>query len=84
MSAEGRKAVTRIFARILEERHPGTHWSPVEPAELDALIKAGAPIRCLAPPPPSSPGSRRGEHGLAHETQQPPKGLRSPPVRAGS
>ncbi len=58
MSAEGRRAVSRMFARILEERHPGTHWSPVEAAELDALIKAGAAIRCLTPPPLPRPEER--------------------------
>ncbi len=60
MSAEGQIAVTRMLARIMTERHTGTHWSPVEAAELDAKAGSGEPLRRLSapPPPPPSPEER--------------------------
>jgi hypothetical protein len=45
-----KSAVGREFARILESRHPGTRWLPVEPTNRDAPSGTGELVLVLPVP----------------------------------
>jgi hypothetical protein len=50
-TADGtRSAVGREFARILESRHPGTRWLPVEPTNRYAPSRTGERVLVLPVP----------------------------------
>ncbi len=48
MSTEGHRAVSRALRRILEERYPGTVWTPLEPEEAEAAKRAGRAVVSLS------------------------------------